>query len=120
MEITFPNPGNLLRPGQFGKVRTIVETKKAALVIPQEAVSELQGNQLVVVVDQTNKADMRPVKMGERLGALWEVTDGLKSGDKVIVEGFQKIRPGSLVVTKDWVPSVAQAASATINSGKEQ
>jgi RND family efflux transporter MFP subunit len=120
MEITFPNPGNLLRPGQFGKVRTIVETKKAALVIPQEAVSELQGNQLVVVVDQTNKADMRPVKMGERLGALWEVTDGLKSGDKVIVEGFQKIRPGSPVVIKESVPAVAQVASATINSGKER
>ncbi len=120
MEITFPNPGNLLRPGQFGKVRTIVETKKAALMIPQEAVSELQGNQLVVVVDQTNKADMRPVKMGERLGALWEVTDGLKSGDKVIVEGFQKIRPGSPVVVKDWVPAAAQVASATINSGKER
>jgi len=120
MEITFPNPGNLLRPGQFGKVRTIVETKKAALVIPQEAVSELQGNQLVVVVDQTNKADIRPVKMGERLGALWEVTDGLKSGDKVIVEGFQKIRPGSPVVVKEWVPAAAQVASATINSGKER
>ena len=55
MEITFPNPGNLLRPGQFGKVRTIVETKKGALVIPQEAVTELQGNQVVMVVDQTNK-----------------------------------------------------------------
>ena len=55
MEITFPNPGNLLRPGQFGKVRTIVETKNGALVIPQEAVTELQGNQVVMVVDQTNK-----------------------------------------------------------------
>ncbi len=120
MEITFPNPGNLLRPGQFGKVRTTVETKTAALVIPQEAVSELQGNQLVMVVDQTNKADMRPVKMGERLGALWEVTAGLKSGDKVIVEGFQKVRPGSPVVVKQWVPAVAQVASATINSGKER
>ena len=120
MEITFPNPGNLLRPGQFGKVRTTVEIKNAALVIPQEAVSELQGNQLVMVVDQTNKAGMRPVKMGERLGALWEVTDGLKTGDKVIVEGFQKVRPGSLVVVKEWVPAVAQLASATINSGKER
>lgn len=120
MEITFPNLGNLLRPGQFGKVRTNVETKKAALVIPQEAVSELQGNQLVMVVDQTNKADMRPVKMGERLGALWEVTAGLKPGDKVIVEGFQKIRPGSPVVVKEWVPAVAQVATANKDSGKEQ
>lgn len=119
MEITFPNPGNLLRPGQFGKVRTTVETKKAALVIPQEAVSEMQGNQLVMVVDQTNKADMRPVKMGERLGALWEVTAGLKPGDKVIVEGFQKVRPGTPVVVKEWVPAATQVASATVDSGKE-
>ena len=120
MEITFPNPGNLLRPGQFGKVRTIVETKKAALVVPQEAVSELQGNQLVMVVDQKNTAGMRPVTMGERLGSLWEVTDGLKPGDKVIVQGFQKVRPGSPVVVNEWVPAATQVASATVNSGKER
>ena len=120
MEITFPNPGNLLRPGQFGKVRTIVETKKAALVVPQEAVSELQGNQLVMVVDQKNTAGMRPVTMGERLGSLWEVTDGLKPGDKVIVQGFQKVRPGSPVVVSEWVPAATQVASATVNSEKER
>jgi RND family efflux transporter MFP subunit len=119
MEITFPNAGNLLRPGQFGKVRTMVETKKAALVVPQEAVSEVQGNQLVMVVDQTNKAGMRPVKMGERLGSLWEVTDGLKPGDKVIVQGFQKVRPGSPVLVKEAVTPSAQVAS-TQNSGKDQ
>jgi membrane fusion protein (multidrug efflux system) len=111
MEITFPNPGNLLRPGQFGKVRTIVETKKGALVIPQEAVSELQGNQVVMVVDQTNKAGMRPVKMGERFGALWEVVEGLKVGDKVIVQGMQKTPPGAPVIVKEWTPAGAQVAS---------
>jgi membrane fusion protein (multidrug efflux system) len=121
MEITFPNPGNLLRPGQFGKVRTIVETKKAALVVPQEAVSELQGNQLVMLVDQTNKVGMCPVKMGERLGALWEVTDGLKPGDRVIVQGFQKVRPGSPVLVKEWVPPATEVGSvAPLDSGKEQ
>ena len=120
MEITFPNPGNLLRPGQFGKVRTIVETKKAALVVPQEAVSELQGNQLVMVVDQKNTTGMRPVMMGERLGSLWEVTDGLKPGDKVIVQGFQKVRPGSPVVVSEWVPAATQVASATVNSEEER
>jgi membrane fusion protein, multidrug efflux system len=73
----------------------------------------------VMVVDQTNKADMRPVKMGERLGALWEVTAGLKPGDKVIVEGFQKVRPGTPVVVKEWVPAATQVASATVDSGKE-
>jgi RND family efflux transporter MFP subunit len=119
MEITFPNPGNLLRPGQFGKVRTTVETKKAALVIPQQAVTELQGNQVVMVVDQTNKADMRPVKMGERFGAFWEVVEGLKAGDKVIVQGMQKTPPGTPVVVKEWTPAAAQVASVASAERKE-
>jgi len=119
MEITFPNPGNLLRPGQFGKVRTTVETKKAALVIPQEAVNELQGNQVVMVVDETNKAGMRPVKMGERFGALWEVVEGLKAGDNVIVQGMQKTPPGALVIVKEWTPAAAQVASVASAYRKE-
>ena len=119
MEITFPNPGNLLRPGQFGKVRTTVETKKAALVIRQEAVNELQGNQVVIVVDQTNKAGMRPVKMGERFGALWEVVEGLKAGDKVIVQGMQKTPPGAPVIVKEWTPPAAQVALVASAERKE-
>jgi RND family efflux transporter MFP subunit len=119
MEITYPNPGNLLRPGQFGKVRTTVETKKAALVIPQQAVTELQGNQIVMVVDQTNKAGMRPVKMGERFGALWEVVEGLKVGDKVIVEGMQKAPPGTPVIVKEWTPAAAQVAPVASAERKE-
>jgi membrane fusion protein, multidrug efflux system len=119
MEITFPNPGNRLRPGQFGKVRTTVETKKAALVVPQQAVSELQGNQVVMVVDQTNKAGMRPVKMGERFGAFWEVVEGLNVGDKVIVQGMQKTPPGVPVVVKEWTPAAAQVASVASVDRKE-
>jgi len=119
MEITFPNPGNLLRPGQFGKVRTIVETKKGALVIPQEAVTELQGNQVVMVVDQANKAGMRPVRMGERFGALWEVVEGLKPGDKVVVQGMQKTPPGAPVVVKEWTPAATQVASVASAERKE-
>ena len=119
MEIIFANPGNLLRPGQFGKVRTTVETKKAALVVPQEAVSELQGNQVVMVVDQTNKVGMRPVKMGERFGALWEVVEGVKAGDKVIVQGMQKTPPGTPVVVKEWTPAAAQVASVASAERKE-
>lgn len=119
MEITFPNPGNRLRPGQFGKVRTTVETKKAALVVPQEAVSELQGNQVVMVVDQTNKAGMRPVKMGERFGALWEVVEGVKAGDKVIVQGMQKTPPGTPVIIKEWTPAAVQVASVASADRKE-
>src|SRR5947208_1688406 len=83
--VTFPNPGNILRPGQFGKVRFVADMKKGALVVPQEAVNELQGNFQVAVVDQNNKVSIRPVKMGERIGAMWEVTEGLKPGEKVVV-----------------------------------
>src|SRR5947207_13528766 len=101
-EVTFPNPGNNLRPGQFGKVRFVADTKKNALIVPQESVSELQGNYQVVVVDQGNKAHIRPVKMGERIGAMWEVTDGLKPGERVVVQGLQKAREGTQVTPKDW------------------
>jgi RND family efflux transporter MFP subunit len=103
-EVTFPNPGNNLRPGQFGKVRFVADTKKNALIVPQEAVSELQGNYQVVVVDQDNKAHIRPVQMGERIGSMWEVTDGLKPGERVVVQGLQKAREGAPVTVKDWTP----------------
>jgi membrane fusion protein (multidrug efflux system) len=102
--VTFPNPGNILRPGQFGKVRFVADVKKGAMVIPQEAVNELQGGYQVAVVDEHNKASIRPVKMGERIGAMWEVTDGLKPGDRVIVQGAQKVREGSPVTVKQWTP----------------
>jgi membrane fusion protein (multidrug efflux system) len=103
-EVTFPNTGNNLRPGQFGKVRFVADMKKGAMVIPQEAVNELQGSYQVAVVDQNNKVSIRPVKMGERIGAMWEVTDGLKPGDRVIVQGMQKVREGSPVTVKEWTP----------------
>jgi RND family efflux transporter MFP subunit len=102
--VTFPNPGNILRPGQFGKVRFVADMKKGAMVIPQEAVNELQGSYQVAVVDENNKVSIRPVKMGERIGAMWEVTEGLKPGDRVVVQGLQKAREGSTVAAKDWTP----------------
>src|SRR2546429_3087886 len=102
--VTFPNPGNILRPGQLGKVRFVADMKKGAMVIPQEAVNELQGSYQVAVLDQNNKVSIRPVKMGERIGAMWEVTEGLKAGDKVVVQGLQKAREGSTVTAKDWTP----------------
>ena len=114
--VTFPNPGNVLRPGQFGKVRFVADTKKGAMVIPQEAVNELQGGYQVAVVDQNNKASIRPVKMGERIGAMWEVNDGLKPGDRVIVQGAQKVREGSPVSVKDWTPP----ADALVSKADQQ
>ena len=103
-EVTFPNPGNILRPGQFGKVRFVADIKKGAMVVPQEAVNELQGSYQVAVVGDDNKVSIRPVKMGERIGALWEVTEGLKPGDKVVVQGIQKAREGAQVTVKEWTP----------------
>ena len=101
-EVTFPNAGDTLRPGQFGKVRFVADMKKGAMVIPQEAVTELQGSYQVAVVGDDNKASIRPVQMGERIGAMWEVTQGLKPGDKVVVQGVQKVREGSAVTVKEW------------------
>jgi membrane fusion protein (multidrug efflux system) len=100
--VTFPNPGNMLRPGQFGNVRFVADMKRGAMVIPQEAVNQLQGGYQVAVVDQNNKVSIRPVKMGERIGAMWEVREGLKPGDKVVVQGLQKAHEGSTVTVKDW------------------
>ncbi len=110
-EVIFPNPGNILRPGQFGKVRFVADIKKDAMVIPQEAVNELQGSFQVAVVGDDNKVSIRPVKVGERIGAMWEVTEGLKPGDRVIVEGIQKAKEGSTVTVKEWTPPGPQAAS---------
>jgi len=114
-EVTFPNPGNNLRPGQFGKVRFVADAKKNALIVPQEAVSELQGNYQVVAVDQDNKAHIRPVKMGERIGAMWEVTEGLKPGERVVVQGIQKAREGTQVTVKDWT----QPADALVSKSDQ-
>ena len=111
-EVTFPNPGNTLRPGQFGRVRFVLETKKGALVVPQEAVSDLQGSSQVALVDGGNKVRIRPVKTGERAGPLWEITDGLKSGERVIVEGLLKAKDGATVNVKEWKPS-ADSSSAS-------
>jgi len=101
-EVTFPNPGNMLRPGQFGKVRFVADMKKGAMVIPQEAVNDLQGSDQVAVVGSDNKVSIRPVTMGERIGAMWEVKEGLKPGDRVVVQGIQKARDGALVTVKEW------------------
>ena len=109
--VTFPNPSATLRPGQFGKVRFVPDSVKNALVVPQEAVTELQGSFQVAVVDQNNKIEIRPVKMGERIGAMWQVTEGLHSGDKVVVQGVQKARQGSTVVVKEWTSPAPQVAS---------
>jgi RND family efflux transporter MFP subunit len=111
--VTFPNPDAMLRPGQYGKVRFVPDSVQNALVVPQEAVTELQGNFQVAVVDQNNKVSIRPVKTGERIGTMWQIADGLKPGDKVVVEGVQKAREGSTVTAKEWTPPQSPAPQAS-------
>jgi RND family efflux transporter MFP subunit len=96
----FPNPGNILRPGGYGRVRTAVRIQKGALLVPQRAVSQLQGGYQVAVVDDKNKVSIRAVEVGDRVGTEWIVADGLKRGDRVVVEGVQKVRPGMQVNPK--------------------
>ena len=98
----FPNPGNILRPGGYGKVRTAVRVQEDALLVPQRAVSELQGGYQVAVVDGENKVSIRPVKVGDRVGTEWIVAEGLKQGERVVVEGVQKVRPGVQVNPKPF------------------
>jgi len=96
----FPNPDNLLRPGSFGRIRAAPFTRDGALLVPQRAVIELQGSHQVAVVGSDNKVSIRPVTVAERVGNLWIVTDGLKPGERVIVEGLLKVRDGSVVDVK--------------------
>jgi len=102
----FPNPGNVLRPGQYGKVRAIVRVQQNALLIPQAAVNEQQGSNLVAVVDKDNRVSMRPVQVGQRTDTMWVIDGGLKPGDRVIVEGQQNLRPGMTVQTKPFKNNV--------------
>jgi membrane fusion protein (multidrug efflux system) len=100
----FPNPGNLLRPGQFARIRVESEIRHDALLVPQRAVTELQGNNQVAVIGPDNKAHVHPVTMGRRVDHMWIVEDGLKKGDRIVVEGVQKAREGVLVNPKPWTP----------------
>jgi membrane fusion protein (multidrug efflux system) len=96
----FPNPGNILRPGQYGKVRVAVETLPGALLVPQQAVSELQGSYQVAVVDGNDAVSIKPIHVGDQVGSLWVVRDGLNAGDRVIIDGVQKVGPGMHVKPK--------------------
>ena len=90
----FPNPDNVLRPGQYGRVRFVSYTRQGALLIPQKAVTELQGMYQVAVVGPEDKADIRTVQVGERVGSMWIIEDGLKAGERIVTEGVQKARQG--------------------------
>ena len=93
----FANPGNILRPGQYAKVRAVTRILKGALLIPQRAVSQLQGSAQVAVVGADNKVTIRSVQTGERVDAMWVISSGLMAGDQVVAEGAQKVKAGSSV-----------------------
>lgn len=100
----FPNPGNLLRPGQFARVRAQIGIASGALLVPQRAVVDIQGTYQVAVVGPGNKVDIRPVEVGERVGSLWIISKGLTAGEKIVVEGVQKVKQDMPVVPKPFVP----------------
>ena len=99
----FPNPGNVLRPGQYGKVRAVIRIEKGALLVPQLAVAELQGSYQADVVGEDGKVAIRPVKVGDRIDTMWIIQEGLRPGERVVAEGQQNLRPGMTVQPKPFV-----------------
>jgi membrane fusion protein (multidrug efflux system) len=123
----FPNPKNMLRPGLYAKVRAVTDIRPDALLVPQRAVQELQGTSRLAVVTPENKVEFRTVKVGERVGNLWVINEGLKLNEHVVVEGLLKVRDG-MAVNPKLVPaepdkgassaaSAAPAASSTTKTG---
>jgi len=106
----FPNPDNLLRPGEYARIRTSTRTKEGALLIPQRAVTEMQGTYQVAVVDAGNKIAIRNVKPSDRIGSQWIIDEGLKLGERVVAEGVQKVRPGMIVSPKPYAAPAETAA----------
>jgi len=119
LQAVFPNAGNVLRPGQYGRIRAIIRTAKGALLVPQRAVTEQQGSYQVAVVNSNNTVEIRPVKVGERVGTQWIIETGLKPGDKVVAEGTQKVRPGAIVTPKPLrAPAQAKPESTAQNESR--
>lgn len=115
LQVEFPNPDNLLRPGGFGNIRVVTRIDKGALLVPQRAVSDVQSKYLVAVVGSDNKVAIRPVTVGEKTGTQWIVSAGLKAGEQVVAEGIQKVKDGQQVNPKPYQSS--SAASTESNKG---
>ena len=101
----FPNPGNILRPGQTGRVRAVTDLRKGALLVPQRAVTELQGSYEVAVVGADNRISIRTVEIGERAGTMWIINQGLQPDERVVAEGTGRVRDGMVVTPKTYNPS---------------
>jgi membrane fusion protein (multidrug efflux system) len=118
----FPNPGNVLRPGQYAKIRAVVKVRKGAILVPQRAVNEMQGAYQVAVVGPADKAQIRTVKAAERVGRMWIIESGLSPGERVVVEGFSRVKTGTTVAPVDAAAASGPAPSAppplTASAGK--
>ncbi len=114
----FPNPGNLLRPGQYAKVRVAMDVRKGAILVPQRAISELQGSHQVAVVGPDNKVTIKVVKIGPNEGSMVVIDEGLKPGDRIIVEGLQRVKSGMTVVPKEASSTPEPAAAPAGKTGK--
>jgi membrane fusion protein (multidrug efflux system) len=117
LQFKFPNPGGLVRPGQYGRSRFVLESKPNAMLVPQRAVQELQNLYSVAVVGNDNKVAFKTVKMGPRAGALWVVESGLQGNEKVIVAGMQRVRDGSVVTPKPAPPAEAGTQPQPVGTG---
>ena len=116
----FPNPNNVLRPGQYAKVRAVVNVRKGAILVPQRAVNEMQGAFQVAVVGPDDKVQIRTVKATERIGNLWVIESGLASGERVVLEGFSRVKTGAEVSPVDAAaaPAADAAPPLTGHAGK--
>lgn len=112
VQVAFPNPGRVVRPGQYGRARFVIETKTGALLVPQRAVQELQNLYSVATVTPDNKVAFRNVKVGPRVDGMWVIEQGLVPGERVVVEGLQKVREGTLVSPKPVPASPAGTGAA--------
>ncbi len=115
LQFSFPNRGGVIRPGQYGRARFVLETRKAAMLVPQRAVQELQNLHNVLVVGSDNKVQNRTITVGPKVDDLWVVESGVKPGDRVVVEGLQRLRPGMAVTPRMAPPGTAPPPTAEGN-----
>ena len=112
------NPGGLLRPGFYARARVVAQVLQDAVVVPQRAVSEVQGTYQLGIISAGGKVEIRSVKAGPRTGPNWVITSGLEPGEKVVVEGLQKIRDGAVVVAKPWAPPADKALASSVQANR--
>jgi len=115
IDVAFPNPDRIIRPGQYGRVRIAIDTRPDAILVPQKAVQELQATYSVAIVKSDNTVEMRQVTPGPRVGNLWVIENGLNPGDRVVVEGLQKVRPG--ITVNPTVVTIEDAPASGADTG---